>query len=167
MGFVHQVRLAPAPAFLTLQFAPGECAEVNWAQAGYAPVGKHGRALRRPRKRLDITFRSFRERQPEAAIADGAGQETVPSERDNGAVAEGQARVGSRPGTTVVPAESDTLSQPHSEAVTRNVPALPMATSAPSGLAARWRPPLQGCVRKNQFFSGKPWPIQAHERPPS
>ena len=37
--FVRQVRPQPQPAFLTLQFAPGECAQVDWGFAGLMPVG--------------------------------------------------------------------------------------------------------------------------------
>jgi transposase len=37
--FVRQVRPRPQPAFLTLQFAPGECAQVDWGCAGLMPVG--------------------------------------------------------------------------------------------------------------------------------
>jgi transposase len=44
-NFVHQVRPAPTPAFLTLQFAPGECAQVDWAEAGLVPVGATRRRL--------------------------------------------------------------------------------------------------------------------------
>lgn len=44
-AFVHQVRPTPAPAFLTLQFAPGECAQVDWAHAGMIPVGSTRRRL--------------------------------------------------------------------------------------------------------------------------
>jgi transposase len=37
--FVRQVRPQAQPAFLTLQFAPGECAQVDWGFAGLMPVG--------------------------------------------------------------------------------------------------------------------------------
>lgn len=37
--FIRQVRPQPQPAFLTLQFAPGECAQVDWGFAGLMPVG--------------------------------------------------------------------------------------------------------------------------------
>jgi transposase len=37
--FVRQVRPKAQPAFLTLQFAPGECAQVDWGFAGLMPVG--------------------------------------------------------------------------------------------------------------------------------
>lgn len=43
--FVRQVRPTAAPAFLTLQFAPGECAQIDWAHAGYVPVGSTRRRL--------------------------------------------------------------------------------------------------------------------------
>jgi len=43
--FVHQVRPTPAPAFLTLHFAPGECAQVDWAHAGMITVGSACRRL--------------------------------------------------------------------------------------------------------------------------
>jgi transposase len=39
------VRPAPTPAFLTLQFAPGECAQVDWGQAGTVGVGSTRRRL--------------------------------------------------------------------------------------------------------------------------
>jgi transposase len=44
-AFVHQARPAPTPAFLTLQFAPGECAQVDWAEAGTVTVGSTRRRL--------------------------------------------------------------------------------------------------------------------------
>jgi transposase len=37
--FVRQVRPKPPTAFLTLQFAPGECAQVDWGSAGLMQVG--------------------------------------------------------------------------------------------------------------------------------
>ncbi len=37
--FVRQVRPKTKPAFLTLRFAPGECAQVDWGFAGLLPVG--------------------------------------------------------------------------------------------------------------------------------
>jgi transposase len=37
--FVRQVRPKQKPAFLTLHFEPGECAQVDWAYAGLVPVG--------------------------------------------------------------------------------------------------------------------------------
>jgi transposase len=44
-AFVQHVRPAPTPAFLTLQFAPGECAQVDWGQAGAVSVGSTRRRL--------------------------------------------------------------------------------------------------------------------------
>ena len=43
--FVHQVRPAAAPAFLTLHFAPGQSAQVDWGDAGVLPVGNTRRRL--------------------------------------------------------------------------------------------------------------------------
>ena len=43
--FVRQVRPTPKPAFLTLHFEPGECAQVDWACAGSVPVGSTRRRL--------------------------------------------------------------------------------------------------------------------------
>jgi len=44
-GFVRQVRPKPRPAFLTLHFEPGECAQVDWGCAGSVPVGSTQRRL--------------------------------------------------------------------------------------------------------------------------
>ena len=44
-GFVHQIRPPRSPAFLTLSFAPGECAQVDWGQFGSVPVGNTSRRL--------------------------------------------------------------------------------------------------------------------------
>ncbi len=43
--YVRQVRPAHTPAFLSLQFAPGECAQVDWGQFGSIPVGNTSRRL--------------------------------------------------------------------------------------------------------------------------
>jgi len=43
--YVHHVRPARAPAFLTLSFAPGECAQVDWGQYGTVPIGNTQRRL--------------------------------------------------------------------------------------------------------------------------
>jgi transposase len=43
--FVHQVRPQRRPAFLTLHFQPGECAQVDWGCAGSVPVGSTRRRL--------------------------------------------------------------------------------------------------------------------------
>ncbi len=43
--FVHHVRPTRAPAFLTLAFAPGECAQVDWGQFGSIAVGNTRRRL--------------------------------------------------------------------------------------------------------------------------
>ena len=43
--FVRQVRPRRAPAFLSLSFAPGECAQVDWGQFGSVPVGNTARRL--------------------------------------------------------------------------------------------------------------------------
>src|SRR5207244_13148267 len=44
-GFVRQVRPKKRPAFLTLRFAPGKCAQVDWGCAGSVPVGSRRRRL--------------------------------------------------------------------------------------------------------------------------
>jgi transposase len=44
-AFVQHVRPAPAPAFLTLHFAPGQSAQVDWGSAGFLPVGNTRRQL--------------------------------------------------------------------------------------------------------------------------
>ena len=44
-GFVRQVRPKAKPAFLTLHFQPGECAQVDWGCAGSVPVGGTRRRL--------------------------------------------------------------------------------------------------------------------------
>jgi len=44
-GFVRQVRPTPKPAFLTLHFEPGECAQVDWGCAGSVPVRSTRRRL--------------------------------------------------------------------------------------------------------------------------
>ncbi len=36
---VRELRPPPAPAFLTLQFAPGQCAQVDWGSAGTLAIG--------------------------------------------------------------------------------------------------------------------------------
>ena len=43
--FVHQVRPPRKPAFLMLDFAPGECAQVDWGQFGSVQVGSTRRRL--------------------------------------------------------------------------------------------------------------------------
>lgn len=43
--FVQQVRPVAAPAFLTLHFAPGQSAQVDWGDAGVLPVGHTRRRL--------------------------------------------------------------------------------------------------------------------------
>jgi len=43
--YVHHVRPPRTPAFLTLAFAPGECAQVDWGQFGSIPVGNTRRRL--------------------------------------------------------------------------------------------------------------------------
>ncbi len=43
--FVRQVRPRSKPAFLTLHFEPGECAQVDWGCAGSVPVGSTRRRL--------------------------------------------------------------------------------------------------------------------------
>jgi transposase len=45
LAFVRQVRPKPRPAFLTLHFEPGECAQVDWGCAGSVPVGSTRRRL--------------------------------------------------------------------------------------------------------------------------
>jgi transposase len=43
--YVRTVRPPGQPAFLTLQFAPGQCAQVDWGSAGFLPVGNTHRRL--------------------------------------------------------------------------------------------------------------------------
>ena len=43
--FVRQVRPKPRPAFLTLHFEPGQCAQVDWGCAGSVPIGSTRRRL--------------------------------------------------------------------------------------------------------------------------
>ena len=43
--YVHQIRPPRTPAFLTLSFAPGECAQVDWGQFGSIGVGHTHRRL--------------------------------------------------------------------------------------------------------------------------
>jgi len=43
--YVRAVRPPRQPAFLTLQFAPGQCAQVDWGSAGFLPVGSTRRRL--------------------------------------------------------------------------------------------------------------------------
>ena len=43
--YVHQIRPPRTPAFLTLSFAPGECAQVDWGQFGSISVGNTRRRL--------------------------------------------------------------------------------------------------------------------------
>ena len=43
--FIRTVRPRPAPAFLTLQFAPGQCAQVDWGSWGSVQVGNTRRQL--------------------------------------------------------------------------------------------------------------------------
>ena len=43
--YVHHVRPPHTPAFLTLSFAPGECAQVDWGQFGSIGVGHTRRRL--------------------------------------------------------------------------------------------------------------------------
>ena len=42
---MRQVRPVRAPAFLTLHFAPGECAQVDWGHYGSVRVGNTRRRL--------------------------------------------------------------------------------------------------------------------------
>jgi hypothetical protein len=44
-AYVRTVRRVRAPAFLTLAFAPGECAQVDWGCAGSMAVGSTRRRL--------------------------------------------------------------------------------------------------------------------------
>jgi transposase len=44
-AFVRQVRPKPRPAYLTLRFEPGQCAQVDWGCAGSVPVGTTRRRL--------------------------------------------------------------------------------------------------------------------------
>lgn len=43
--YVYKIRPPRAPAFLTLSFAPGECAQVDWGQFGSINVGNTSRRL--------------------------------------------------------------------------------------------------------------------------
>jgi transposase len=43
--YVRTVRPPRQPAFLTLHFAPGQCAQVDWGSAGFLPVGSTRRRL--------------------------------------------------------------------------------------------------------------------------
>ena len=43
--YVRRVRPSKAPAFLTLHFEPGECAQVDWGKYGSIPVGNTCRRL--------------------------------------------------------------------------------------------------------------------------
>ena len=43
--YVHRIRPPRTPAFLTLSFAPGECAQVDWGQFGSVCVGNTRRRL--------------------------------------------------------------------------------------------------------------------------
>jgi len=43
--YVRLVRPPRKPAFLMLEFAPGECAQVDWGQYGSVPVGSTRRRL--------------------------------------------------------------------------------------------------------------------------
>jgi len=43
--YVHKIRPRQAKAFLTLSFAPGECAQVDWGQYGTVAVGSTRRKL--------------------------------------------------------------------------------------------------------------------------
>lgn len=45
MDYVARVRPRRAPAFLTLSFAPGECAQVDWGSYGTVAVGESRRQL--------------------------------------------------------------------------------------------------------------------------
>ncbi len=42
---VHTIRPRRAPAYLTLSFAPGKCAQVDWGLCGSVPVGQSRRKL--------------------------------------------------------------------------------------------------------------------------
>jgi transposase len=44
-AYVHTIRPKRQPAFLTLAFAPGECAQVDWGAFGSVPVGHTHRQL--------------------------------------------------------------------------------------------------------------------------
>jgi transposase len=44
-AFVSEVRPKRRPAFLTLHFDPGQCAQVDWGCAGWVPVGSTRRRL--------------------------------------------------------------------------------------------------------------------------
>lgn len=42
---VHKLRPSPAKAFLSLQFLPGQCAQLDWGHAGWMPVGSTRRRV--------------------------------------------------------------------------------------------------------------------------
>ena len=44
-AYVRKVRPPRRPAYLTLQFAPGECAQVDWGSVGALPIGNTRRRL--------------------------------------------------------------------------------------------------------------------------
>lgn len=44
-AYVRQVRPSRSPAYLTLSFAPGDCAQVDWGQFGSVPAGNTSRRL--------------------------------------------------------------------------------------------------------------------------
>jgi transposase len=44
-AFVRQVRPKSRPAYLTIHFEPGQCAQVDWGCAGWVPVGATRRRL--------------------------------------------------------------------------------------------------------------------------
>ena len=44
-NYVHRIRPRPRPAFLTLDFEPGECAQVDWGEFGTIAVGNTRRRL--------------------------------------------------------------------------------------------------------------------------
>ena len=44
-AYVRLVRPKPVKAYLTLQFAPGECMQVDWGSWGHIPIGSTRRQL--------------------------------------------------------------------------------------------------------------------------
>ena len=63
--YVQRVRPVRAPAFLTLHFAPGECAQVDWGHYGSVPVGN----LPIDKTGADLLFQIISQRYERGSIA--------------------------------------------------------------------------------------------------
>ena len=59
--YLQRVRPVRAPAFLTLHFAPGECAQVDWGHYGSVPVGNN-RGVQRARRPRGTRHSKVRQR---------------------------------------------------------------------------------------------------------